>query len=212
MAVEDRMPQRVGLVLAGGAGRRMGRTKGDLALQGKTLAERAGSTLWPVCGSVLVSVGVGMSNPARGYPSLVDPPPAGRGPLVGIDGAFEATGDADLLVLACDYPYVTTELLRELVGQAAEEDDLVMLTDFAGRDHPLVGLWRRSAAPVVRSAVDEKRHKVRGLLMDLTVRRLGPGQLAGWDLDRALLNLNSTEDLRALEARTAKGEGTRWAD
>ena len=108
------MAQRVGLVLAGGRGERLGRSKGDLSYDGKTLAERASALLWPICGSVLVSLSEGVENPAPNYPPLVDPPPSGRGPLAGIDAAFEATGDADLLVLACDYPCVTQALLRRL--------------------------------------------------------------------------------------------------
>jgi molybdopterin-guanine dinucleotide biosynthesis protein A len=192
------MAQRVGLVLAGGRGERLGRSKGDLSYDGKTLAERAAALLWPICGSVLVSLSEGAENPAPGYPPLVDPPPPGRGPLAGIDAAFEATGDADLLVLACDYPFVTQELLRRLASHAMGEDDVVMMTDFTGRDHPLVALWCRCAAAGVREAVTAERLKVRGLLPDLAVRRLGPAEFQGIDLDRALFNLNRPEDLSAI--------------
>lgn len=192
------MGQRVGLVLAGGRGERLGRTKGDLSFEGKTLAERAAALLWPICGSVLVSISEGADNPAAEYPCLVDPPPAGRGPLAAIDSAFDATGDADLLVLACDYPFVTQELMRRLASHAMGEDDVVMMTDFAGRDHPLVALWCRCVASALREAVVEGRFKVRGLLPDVSVRRLGPAEFQGTDLDRALFNLNRPEDLNAI--------------
>jgi molybdopterin-guanine dinucleotide biosynthesis protein A len=192
------MGQRVGLVLAGGRGERLGRTKGDLSFQGKTLAERAAAQLWSICGSVLVSISEGAINPASEYPCLVDPPPAGRGPLAAIDAAFDATGDADLLVLACDYPFVTQELMGRLASHAMGQDDVVMMTDFAGRDHPLVALWCRHAASTVHEAVAAGRFKVRGLLPDLSVRRLGPAEFQGVDLDRALFNLNRPEDLKAI--------------
>lgn len=192
------MSQRVGLVLAGGHGKRLGRTKGDLRFEGNTLAERAAALLWPICGSVLVSISEGADNPASDYPCLVDPPPARRGPLAAIDAAFDATGDADLLVLACDYPFVTQALMRRLASHAMGEDDVVMMTDFTGRDHPLVALWCRCAAPVVNEAVTHGRLKVRGLLPDLSVRRLGPPEFQGIDLDRALFNLNRPEDLAAI--------------
>lgn len=193
------MSQTVGVVLAGGRGDRLGRTKGDLTIDGSTLAERAAALLWPLCGSVLISVAEGMNNPAPDYPALVDRPPAGRGPLVGVDAAFEATGDADLLVLACDYPRVSQSLMRHLAAQGGDADDLVMMTDFAGRDHPLVALWKRAAAAAVRRALDDGRFKVRAMLVELTVCRLGPEQFPGVDLDRVLLNVNSPEDLEMLE-------------
>ncbi|HKQ62948.1 MAG TPA: molybdenum cofactor guanylyltransferase [Candidatus Polarisedimenticolaceae bacterium] len=192
------MAQCVGVVLAGGAGRRLGRSKGDLRFRGTTLAERAAAVLWELCGSVLISTAPGTPNPAPAYPVIEDPAPAGRGPLVGIGAAYAATGAADLLVLACDYPRVGAELLRQVLDAAEPEDEAVILTDGAGRDHTLVGLWRRQAEPVVREAVQAGRFQVRGLLAELAVRRLGPSALPELDLDHLLFNLNWPEELGEL--------------
>jgi molybdopterin-guanine dinucleotide biosynthesis protein A len=103
------------------------------------------------------------------------------------------TGEADLLVLACDYPGVDTGLLRGVLHAARPEDDLVFLVDPAGRDHPLVGLWKRSTRARVREALEHRLHKVRGLLGDLVARRLGPAELPGVDLAAALRNVNEPE-------------------
>lgn len=172
----------------------MGRAKGDLVVSGISLAERAARSLWPVSASVLISLAPGTENPAHGFPAVEDEPPAGRGPLAGISAAFRATGSADLLVLACDYPYVETALLAALVA-AGGDDDLVMPTDPGGRDHPLVALWKRCTETHVRRALAERAYKVRGLLADLRVRRLYPAELPGIDLARALSNWNTPEDL-----------------
>jgi len=197
------MAQRVGLVLTGGMGRRLGGPKGELLLGGRSLAARASAVLWPLCGSVLISTRPGEPSPAAGFPALPDPEPAGRGPLVGIDTCFEGTADADLVVLACDYPLVGEDLLRCLLAAARPDADIVLPSDFAGRDHPLVAVWARSAAPAVRAAVREGRLKVRGLLADLRVRRLGPAELREFDLDRVLCNVNTPDDLARLTARGA---------
>lgn len=197
--VEDPgVSQRVGLVLAGGAGRRLGHTKGDLPYRdGGTLAERAARTLWPFCGSVLISLAPEAPNPAPEFAAVRDRPPPGRGPLAGIQAAFEATGEADLLVLACDYPAVDEALLRTLLSHAGPRDELVMPTDPAGHDHPLVALWRRRTEPEVRRAVEEERFKVRALFASWEVRRLGPDWFPGTDLRRALRNVNRAADLDA---------------
>ena len=192
------MPQRVGVVLAGGRGRRLGRPKGEIEFQGATLAARAAGLLWPVCGSVLISLAEGADNPAPGYPTLVDPPPPGRGPLAGIQAAFEATGDADLLVLACDYPRLTPPLVRGLAARATGTENLIMMTDSTGRDHPLVALWGRDAEATVRGALERQRFKVRALLAELSVRRLGPADFPGMELDRGLFNVNEPEQLERL--------------
>ena len=82
------MAQTIGLVLAGGAGRRMGRSKGDLDLDGANLAERAARTLWPLCSSVVISIAPGARNPTPRFAAVEDEGPAFRGPLAGILPAF----------------------------------------------------------------------------------------------------------------------------
>jgi len=192
------MSQNVGVVLAGGTGTRLGRAKGELEYQGTRLAERAAALLWPICGSVLISVAPGSPNPAPGYPVVEDAPPPGRGPLAGLHAAFEATHASGLLVLACDYPWVGGDLLRRLLAFASADYDLVMPTDGAGRDHPLVALWSRTTEAHVRDALGRRQYKVRALLAEWRVRRLSPRELGGIDPDRALFNVNWPADLDAL--------------
>jgi molybdopterin-guanine dinucleotide biosynthesis protein A len=189
------MSQLIGLVLAGGSGRRMGRPKAGITVGGTSLTHRAAGVLWPLCGTVLVSLGEGEETPAPEYPVIHDEPPAGRGPLAGIASALAVTGDADLLVLACDYPGMTSEFLETILVASRPGDDLVFPTDPSGRDHPLVGLWRRSAEAAIRESLGEKRYKVRSLLADLAVRRLHPDAFPGYDAARVLLNVNTPEDL-----------------
>jgi len=188
--------QTIGLVLAGGEGRRFGTPKGAVVLGGSTLADRAARALKPLCGSVLVSVAKGGVNPAPAYVSVEDRGPR-CGPLGGLAAAFAATGKADLLVLACDYPAVGTSFLRSLVSAGEGDGDLVFPVDDTGRDHPLVALWRRSSEAAVRAALEENAFKVQALLPDLSVRRLPVQVFPNFDLRRVLSNVNWPEDLDA---------------
>jgi len=190
------MAQTIGVVLAGGEGRRFGTAKGAVVLGGSTLAERAARALKPLCGSVLVSIAKGGANPAPAYAPVEDQGPR-RGPLGGLAAAFAATGQADLLVLACDYPAVGTSFLRSLISAAEAGGDLVFPVDPAGRDHPLVALWRRSAEPAVKNALDEGAYKVQAMLPDLALRRLPAQVFPNFDLRRVLSNVNWPEDLDA---------------
>jgi molybdopterin-guanine dinucleotide biosynthesis protein A len=188
------MAQTIGVVLAGGEGRRFGEPKGEVALGGSTLADRAARALKPLCGGVIVSIAKGAANPAGGYPPVEDHGPR-RGPLGGIAAAFASTGQADLLVLACDYPAVGTSFLRSLIAAAEGAGDLIFPVDDAGRDHPLVGLWRRSAESAVLAALEEKAFKVQALFPDLAVRRLPAQVFPNFDLRAVLANVNWPEDL-----------------
>ena len=93
-----------------------------------------------------------------------------------------------------------SEILRRLLVSAGDEHDVVLPTDGAGRDHPLAALWRRRAAPRVADALREGRFKVRALLVELVVRRLAPDDYPDRDVDRALVNVNSAEDLERARA------------
>ena len=77
------MAQRVGVVLAGGKGSRLGRAKGEIEVEGTPLAQRAAEALWPHCASVLISIAQGAKNPAPDWRAVEDFPPPGRGPLAG---------------------------------------------------------------------------------------------------------------------------------
>ena len=190
------MAQTIGVVLAGGEGRRFGRPKGDAQLGGASLAERAARALRPVCGSVLISVARGAVNPAPSCAAVEDAGPR-RGPLGGLAAAYAATGQADLLVLACDYPAVGTSFLRSLLAEAGGSDDVVLPVDPAGRDHPLVALWRRSAERKVLHALEEGALKVQALFPDLQVLRLPAVVFPHFDLSRVLANVNWPADLDA---------------
>jgi molybdopterin-guanine dinucleotide biosynthesis protein A len=188
--------QTIGVVLAGGEGRRFGGPKGDIVLGGSTLVDRAARALKPLCGGVIVSIAKGGASPTSAYPTVEDQGPR-RGPLGGLAAAFASTGKADLLVLACDYPAVGTSFLRSLVSAAHGGDDLVFPVDATGRDHPLVALWRRTSEDVVRAALEENLLKVQALFPDLALRRLPAQVFPNFDLRRVLANVNWPEDLDA---------------
>ncbi len=190
------MAQLIGVVLAGGLGRRFGRPKGSVQLGAGTLAERAARALKPLCGNVVVSVGKGDRNPAPACPVVEDDGPR-RGPIGGLAAAFASTGKADLLVLACDYPAVGTSFLRSLVAASSGNDDVVLPVDDGGRDHPLVALWRRSSEPAVRAALEQGSLKVQSIFADLIIRRLPAQVFPNFDLRRVLANVNWPEDLDA---------------
>jgi molybdopterin-guanine dinucleotide biosynthesis protein A len=135
-------PDAVGVVLAGGASRRMGRDKAALAVDGETLAARAARRLLGVC--TRVAVADGGRGLVPGLPSLRDAP--GPGPAAGILGAALAWPGHPLLVLACDLPRVSEALLRELARRRPSAQDGE--TDDAGGPDWVVPRWERGLEPL----------------------------------------------------------------
>ncbi len=114
----------VGVVLAGGQSRRMGRDKALLRLDdGRTLLERTVRVLRTVG---LDDVVLSVSSPERALalreaapavaalPVVVDDAP-GRGPLGGLAAALRARPGHAVLLVACDLPHLASHALRLVV-------------------------------------------------------------------------------------------------
>lgn len=181
----------VGVALAGGASRRMGRDKARLAAGGASLVERAVERLEEAAGEVLVAdrgralVGGGRSVP--------DGP--GAGPAAGILGAAAAVPGRDLLVLACDLPAVPAALLRRLAEPI--EDDAFVPRWSRGLE-PLCARYTPAALELLAAEVRAGRFALHALLRSrrLAVRRLeGPELAAFGSPEHLFVNLNTPEDL-----------------
>lgn len=183
----------IGLVLAGGRSRRMGQDKRQLLVDGERWVERAVRLLRRHCPRGFVSVGAGEpESEIGGWPILDDPPPAGRGPLVGIHAGLRRAAGLDLCVLACDYPLMDDALLGRICDTPLEAD-VRLARDEAGRDHPLVARWSAALVDEVGRAVAAGELRVRSLLEGLTVERVDGG--------RALTNVNDPDQLERLGER-----------
>lgn len=208
-------PDTVGVVLAGGASRRMGRDKAALAVDGETLAARAARRLLGVCPRVAIADGGRGLVP--GLPCLPDAP--GAGPAAGILGAAREWPGHPLLVLACDLPRVSEALLRELVcrlpvtaggeaGAAADPDWVVPRWE-RGLE-PLCALYRPAALAALAAAVERgiaAPHRL-AEAAGLRVRFLEGERLrrCGHPAD-LFLNLNTARDLEHWLRLEAMSEG-----
>jgi molybdopterin-guanine dinucleotide biosynthesis protein A len=142
-------PPVAGLLLTGGASRRLGVDKATLRLDGETLADRAARVLTRVCRPVL-EVGPGVTGLAR-----VDEGTRRGGPLVALAAGGEAlrarghTGPA--IMLAVDLPRVgeaLLELLRDWPGA------LTVVPEVDGRAQTMCARYGGDALLAAQSLVD----------------------------------------------------------
>jgi molybdenum cofactor guanylyltransferase len=182
-------PEPVGVVLAGGSSRRMGRDKTLLAAGGESLPAAAARRLAAVCAEVAVADrGRGL---LPGLPSLPDG--EGRGPAAGILGAAAAYPGRRLLVLACDLPRVPEDLLAALARPP--EPDWTVPRWREGVE-PLCALYGPAALAALGQRVARGLFALHRLAEeDLAVRILEGGELARFGDPREIfLNLNAPED------------------
>lgn len=197
-----------GLILAGGAARRMG--GGDKALL--TLAGRpmVAHVIERAKGQVLGLALSASGDPARfaafGLPVLADAIPGFAGPLAGILSGLEhwagRSPDAQWMAsFAIDTPLFPDDLVRRLAAAAAAEKMPLACVRSRGRTHPVFALWRIDLAGDLRRAlVEEGVRKV-----ETWTARHG---VAIVDYDDGPLdpffNVNTPDDLREAERLIAE--------
>ena len=178
------------MVLAGGAGRRLGQAKATLVVGGRTLAERAVDTLLPDCRRLVVVSRPGVRLPPLAADVVLDRP-GPEGPLNALATGLAAVQSDRVLVLACDLPLAAPVVARLAASPLAGP---VVAADADGRAQPLCGRYLRG--PALAACADLLAAGERRILPLLS--RLAAGILR-CDGDE-LLNVNSPHDLERLHA------------
>lgn len=181
-----------GIILAGGASRRMGRDKATLPYEGTTLVERMVSVLKPRCAPIFVIAAPGQALPALDAEVLRDEV-RGVGPLLATGRGLRAAAEAGselAFVAAVDMPLLTVDLIDELAGPAVRLGaDVVLPWD--GRDHFLAGIYRTELAGRVADLVAAGERSMRALVERVDTQRIVMPE------QRALTNVNTAADLAA---------------
>ena len=190
-----------GFILVGGASRRMGTDKAALVIGSRTSLKRVADAL-SAAASPVTLVGA-----HRSYDdvSLENVPDVHErwGALGGIRAALTAAKKDWALIVACDLPFVTTELFERLKSFVDESTDAIVPIQSDGRPQPLCALYRRDAClRETEKLISAGEHTPRELLANVRTRRVEFGELN--DLRGAenfFLNLNTPEDLDATKQR-----------
>ncbi|MFT7288582.1 MAG: molybdopterin-guanine dinucleotide biosynthesis protein A [Halieaceae bacterium] len=153
-----------GLVLSGGAGRRLGGVdKGLLPYAGQTSAARALDLLRPHCRELWICANRNLAEyRALGAQHLLsDLRPDFPGPLGGLEAVAEHIQTDLLLILPCDLPLldaaVPGELLQALRSQPTRD---VVYARAGAKDHYLCAALRCRCLSEVSGELDAGRHAV----------------------------------------------------
>lgn len=157
------MSRVVAVVLAGGAGTRMGGAdKGLLPFRGRPLVAHVLDRVAPQVDSVLVSANRHLDTYRTfGCPVVTDLPAGDpfAGPLAGIQAAWHATDAPLLLCVPCDVPHLPVDLRLRL--QAALGAAPIAVASCAGRWEPTICLMRRESLPALDAFLAAGGRKVR---------------------------------------------------
>jgi len=163
----------------------MGQDKALLPWRSQHLVEKIAATVAAVTGAVML-----VGRPER-YVNLTIPCLADHrhelGPLAGIEAALETEGGEWNLIVGCDMPDLSIDVLRDLLNKASQTRALcVAAQDDTGQIHPLCAVYHRRCLPVIKRSLDEGRLKLMNVLKDLQAEYV--------PVQRRLVNINTPED------------------
>jgi molybdopterin-guanine dinucleotide biosynthesis protein A len=189
------------VILAGGLSRRMdGKDKGLISFRSKPLVkhviERLESQLeashWKQ-DSIVISANRNLKEYCEfGYPVITDRVSNYAGPLAGIDAAFDSTDRDWVLSCPCDTPLIPADLLSRMCA-AVEEETAYVIHDGKRLQSGFV-LYPRSWHEKIKHALEQGQFAVHHLL---EANHAKPVDFS--DCREAFVNINSLEDLKALD-------------
>lgn len=178
-------------ILAGGASSRMGTDKSQLLIGRQTFTEYIADTLRKVTDSVTV---VGQSPGDSTLPSVPDVYPQ-WGALGGLHAALTASHLDWAIIVACDLPFVTSELFLKLATMRLDHDAVVPVQE-DGRPQPLAALYRIDPCRQrATELIEAGRRRPLDLLGTVNTRWVAFDEIRNLDqAERFFVNINTPED------------------
>lgn len=181
----------VGVVLAGGRGRRLGGDKAIVELEGRALVHYPIEALHSVCDDVVVVAKRDTLLPSLGGSAgLWIEPDEPRHPLVGVAHALGLAAGRPVLAVAVDLPLVDAAVLRAILAADPGEGEgaTVVAPHAYGRLQPLCALYRPEALAAGLNRFDPSARTIE------VVESLGVRVVEGLD-ETAFFNVNAPEDV-----------------
>ncbi|HEU0252666.1 MAG TPA: molybdenum cofactor guanylyltransferase [Pyrinomonadaceae bacterium] len=187
-------------ILVGGASSRMGTDKSQLLLENQTFVERIAVTLLTVTDTIRL---VGGSRNST-LPTVADVYPQ-WGALGGLHAALSACRSEWAIVVACDLPFVTSELFRSLASLRSDHEAVVPIQP-DGRPQPLAALYRvHPCAQRATELIEAGRRRPLDLLQSVRTRWVNFTEIANLaQAERFFVNINTPEDYYGI----ARGPGS----
>ncbi|MDA8387166.1 MAG: molybdenum cofactor guanylyltransferase [Nitrospiraceae bacterium] len=201
------------VVLAGGENRRLPITKGFVKIGGRRIIEG----LLAALGGFFDRLAISTNEPEKyyylGVPLVGDVYPV-RGPMTGIfsalsffsgngklsagDNQASPGGDDDAFFIACDMPYVKTELAARLASMRRGHGWHVIAPVWKGRPEPLFAFYSSRCLPSMETRLLAGKTALREFMADARTLFLDEEETGGIDpAGLSFININTAGDLKA---------------
>jgi len=178
-------------ILCGGKSSRMQSEKGLVLYQNKPFVEHIIEAVLPISNNIQLVTNTNDYD-YLSYRKMNDIV-LDKGPLGGIHTALVHSESEINLILSCDIPLISTEILEELIEKHTVNFDISVFEN-NGRVHPLIGIYSKKITPILEKAIDENDLKMMRLLSKVTHQLIFVNEEKSY----LLKNINSVAELHEL--------------
>lgn len=181
-------------ILCGGKSSRMQSEKGLVLFQGKPFIEHIIAAALPICNEIQLVTNTSDYD-YLSYKKIKDIE-LYKGPIGGIYSALVHSESEINLILSCDIPLISTELLSELIAKHNADFEVSVFSE-ANKIHPLIGIYSKKIIPILKKAIEENDLKMMRLLEKVNHQII---EVAGKRSEQ-FRNVNSLTELNELNAK-----------
>ena len=191
-------------VQAGGKSSRMGEDKALIRLAGIPLIERVLGRIDGLADEILITTNRPETLTHLNLRMSPDEIP-GAGALHGLKTALSAAQGEVVLVLSCDIPFVSRELLEHLLNRAHEAD--VIVPKHRDKYEPLQAVYNRARClPAVEAALETNERRMVSFFPKVHILPVEEPVLSELDPSRlSFFNINTPADLERAERLLNRG-------
>lgn len=171
----------------------MGRNKAEEEIGGQRLIQRVIDRLRLLGGNIIVVTSPTDQLPELGLRRVVDIYP-GKGALVGIYSGLKESPAFHSLVVACDMPFLSIDLLRYLIELSPGFD--IVIPRVEEYVEPLHAVYSKNCLAPIETMLQKGKLKISDLLDAVEVRYVEDAEIEKFDPQRlSFFNVNSEVDL-----------------
>ncbi len=183
-----------GIILAGGKSSRMGTDKGVVEINKKKIIQYVIDVLKEVSDEILIIANNDNYNELgfKVYPDKVKE----CGPLGGIyTGLFHSSNELNVII-SCDTPLITKEVLLSLIENI--DDNEIIVSRENGNVHPLCAVYKKQSILKLKKQLENGHLKLKEVLTKFKTK------YQDFDNEAIFFNLNTQEDVGKLIFKISK--------
>ena len=181
-----------GIILAGGKSTRMGSDKGFLKLNGVSFMEYSITAMKPLVSEIIIV----SNNPDYDIFNLkrVEDVIKEAGPLAGIYTGLKTSKTEFNLVLSCDVPLITKEILEMLIEAQDRQSDIIQIVS-QGKSMPLIALYKKCCETQFYQLLKNDERRLHVAVNQCKVKNITLSS----QTELFTKNINTPEDLKIIE-------------